>query len=116
MRQAGVLAAAGIIALEEMTDRLAEDHKKAKTLAQQLQAIPGIQLDKGSPNTNMVYIKIDQALGVDANAFQARLRSQGILVGVTGPYHFRLVCHYWISDENIKNVVDAFSRCVSAQL
>ncbi len=116
MRQAGVLAAAGIIALEEMTDRLVEDHDKAKSLAQQLQSIPGLQLDKGSPNTNMVYIKIDQALGVDAKSYQERLRSEGVLVGVTGPHHFRLVCHYWIHEEDIHRVVDTFSHCLSEQI
>lgn len=113
MRQAGVLAAAGIIALEDMTDRLIEDHERAESLAIHLQSIPGVQLDKGSPNTNMVYVKLDQAMGIDANNFQERLREKGILVGVTGQYHFRLVCHYWIRNEDIQEVVDAFSQCVS---
>ncbi len=58
MRQAGVLAAAGIIALEEMVNRLKEDHERASQLAKGLSLIEGIQLDKGSPKTNMVYIKI----------------------------------------------------------
>jgi hypothetical protein len=61
----------------------------------------------------MVYIKIDQALGVDANTLKERLRRQGVLVGITGPIQIRLVCHYWISDEDILKVVDAFSWCVS---
>jgi len=115
MRQAGVIAAAGIVALEDMTDRLSEDHEHARALAEHLQSVPGVQLDKGSPNTNMVYIKLDQALGIDADTFQERLRQKGILVGVTGQYHFRLVCHYWIRDEDVKKVVEAFSQCISEQ-
>jgi len=115
MRQAGVIAAAGIVALEDMTERLSEDHEHARALAEHLQSVPGVQLDKGSPNTNMVYIKLDQALGIDANTFQERLRQKGILVGVTGQYHFRMVCHYWIRDEDVNKVVEAFSQCISEQ-
>ena len=112
MRQAGVLAAAGIVALEEMVDRLVEDHEHAKSLANGLQSIPGIKLDKGSPNTNMVYIMIDQALGIKAKRCQENLREQGVLVGITGPYHFRLVCHYWIRDEDIPLVINAFQNAL----
>jgi len=114
MRQAGVLAAAGIVALEEMVDRLVDDHERAKSLSKGLQSIPGIQLDKGSPNTNMVYIVIDQALGINAIRCQESLRKQGVLVGITGPYHFRLVCHYWIRDEDIPVVINAFQNAILA--
>ena len=108
MRQVGVLAAAGIVALEEMVDRLAEDHTHARQLAEGLSNIDGIHLDKGSPNTNMVYIELDPALGMDAKECAARLADKGIKAGVTGPRHFRLVCHYWISDEDIPAIVNAF--------
>jgi threonine aldolase len=108
MRQAGVLAAAGIVALEEMVDRLAEDHAHAKALAEELSEIAGVRLDKGSPNTNMVYIKLDLALGVDAETCAKELNKKGILVGTTGPRHFRLVCHYWIRDENIPEIISGF--------
>ena len=66
MRQAGVLAAAGIVALDEMVERLAEDHEHARILAKGLSQVPGVRLDKGSPNTNMVYIELDPELGIDA--------------------------------------------------
>lgn len=108
MRQAGVLAAAGVVALEEMVDRLAEDHDHAKSLAQGLSQVPGVLLDKGSPNTNMVYIKLDPKLKIDAETCALRLKKKGILVGATGPRHFRLVCHYWIRDEDISVVVNGF--------
>jgi threonine aldolase len=110
MRQAGVLAAAGVVALEEMVDRLSEDHAHAQALAEGLSTIPGIQLDKGSPNTNMVYISIDSETGLDATSCEERLLKQGIRAGITGPRHFRLVCHYWIQDEHIQNTLQAFQR------
>ena len=108
MRQAGVLAAAGIIALEEMVDRLIDDHRRARSLAEGLSLIEGIQLDKSSPNTNMVYIKLDPLLNLDAETCALRLRKQGIKVGITGLRHFRLVCHYWISDKDIPKIINAF--------
>jgi threonine aldolase len=110
MRQAGILAAAGIVALEDMVDRLAEDHAHAKALAVGLAEIEGIRLDKGSPNTNMVYIELDTALGISAEDCAAALKERGILVGVTGPRHFRLVCHYWIKSEDIPLIVEGFKQ------
>jgi len=112
MRQAGILAAAGIVALEEMVDRLAEDHEHARALAAGLAEIPGVQLDKGSPNTNMVYIRLDHSLGLDAGTCAGKLSASGIKVGVTGPRHFRLVCHYWIKDEDIPVIIEAFEKAV----
>jgi threonine aldolase len=109
MRQAGVLAAAGIVALEEMVDRLAEDHEHARTLAEGLSQVPGVRLDKGSPNTNMVYIELDPELGINAETCAAALKDQGILVGVTGPRHFRLVCHYWIKAEDLPKIISGFA-------
>jgi len=113
MRQAGVLAAAGIIALDEMVDRLEEDHAHARTLAAGLSSIPGVQLDKGSPNTNMVYIELAPSLGMDAKRCAQNLKKQGILAGITGPRHFRLVCHYWIREEHIPAIVDGFRKALA---
>lgn len=108
MRQAGVLAAAGIMALEEMVDRLSEDHQHARLLADGLQEVPGIRLDKGSPNTNMVYLVVEPNGERTAKQVAARLRELGVLVGISGPNHFRLVCHYWIRDEDIPKIISAF--------
>ena len=108
MRQAGVLAAAGIVALEEMVDRLSEDHQHARLLADGLQEVPGIRLDKGSPNTNMVYLVVEPNGERTAKQVAARLRELGVLVGISGPNHFRLVCHYWIRDEDIPKIISAF--------
>jgi threonine aldolase len=113
MRQAGVLAAAGIVALEEMVDRLVEDHQHAAQLAEGLSAVEGVSLDKGSPNTNMVYIEIDSSMNTSAQDCAAKLKNEGVLVGITGPRHFRLVCHYWIKDEHLPQVVQAFKNALS---
>lgn len=113
MRQVGVLAAAGIVALEEMVDRLIEDHQQAEMLAEALDVIPGVSLDKGSPNTNMVYIELDPSLELSAEKVAERLKEQGILAGITGPRHFRLVCHYWISDQDIPKVASAMKKAVT---
>lgn len=113
MRQAGVLAAAGIVALEEMVDLLAEDHQKAKDLAYALAEIPGVRLDKSSPNTNMVYISIDPLYELDAKLVSEGLKKQGVLVGITGPRQFRLVCHYWIKNDDLDKVVNAFRNVLS---
>jgi threonine aldolase len=113
MRQAGVLAAAGIVALDEMVDRLSEDHQKAKELAKGLAEIPGIALDKSSPNTNMVYISIDPLHKLNAKLTAEALRKKGVLVGITGPRQFRLVCHYWIRKEHLDRVVKAFCIVLS---
>jgi threonine aldolase len=112
MRQAGVLAAAGIIALEEMVDRLAEDHLHAHQLAEGLSQLPGVTLDKGSPNTNMVYIALNHPIRHNAIEISRRLKDMGVLVGITGPRHFRLVCHYWIRDEDLHSVIDAFKKVI----
>lgn len=114
MRQAGILAAAGIIALDEMVDRLAEDHTHARQLADGLAQVAGIRLDKGSPNTNMVYIALDEVLGVTAETVARALKELGILVGVTGPRHFRLVCHYWIKDGDIPRIIEGFKKVLNA--
>lgn len=113
MRQVGVLAAAGIIALEEMVDRLAEDHLNAGELAEGLAQLPGITLDKGYPHTNMVYLALNPSIPHNALEVSRQLRAQGVLVGVTGPRHFRLVCHYWIKEDDIASIVDAFRKVLT---
>jgi len=113
MRQAGILAAAGIVALEEMVARLAEDHQHAAGLAELLSSVPGFHLDKGSPNSNMVYIEIDPALELSASECAASLRDEGVLVKITGIRHFRLVCHYWIKGKHLPQIERAFRKSVN---
>lgn len=114
MRQAGILAAAGIVALETMIDRLAEDHTRARALAQGLARLPGIRLPMGMPATNMVFIALDESLPLDAPAFAARLADHGVRVGVIGPRQFRLVTHYWIGDAEVTQTLEAFEAVINA--
>ena len=110
MRQAGILAAAGIIALESMIDRLAEDHARAKRLAQGLAGIPGIELDPGTPYTNMVFLSLSDEVPLSAKEVAAALENQEVRVGATGNRRFRLVTHYWIDDTGVDRAVQAFSQ------
>lgn len=108
MRQAGILAAAGIIALEKMTARLLEDHGRATILAQGLSQVPGLMLDLGMPSTNMVFISLTEDLKCTTEAVIERLKERGILIGATGKLSYRLVTHYWIDDEGVEKTVEAF--------
>lgn len=112
MRQAGVLAAAGIVALETMVDRLTEDHARARSLAARLQALPGLILDPGSPYTNMVFVSLAEQVPLDGQQFAARLLGYGVKVGVVGPRRFRLVLHYWIDDPAVERAAGAFESVV----
>ncbi|MGB9800928.1 MAG: low-specificity L-threonine aldolase [Thermanaerothrix sp.] len=114
MRQAGILAAAGIVALETMIDRLTEDHRRARMLAEGLVRLPGISLTMGMPATNMVFISLDESLPIDASAFAARLADYGVRVGVVGMRQFRLVTHYWIGDAEVAQTLEAFRAVLSA--
>jgi threonine aldolase len=110
MRQAGVLAAAGIVALETMVDRLEEDHMHARRLAETLAVVPGLALDTGLPATNMVFISLKESAPFTAAEVAARLKKEGLLVGVTGVRRFRLVTHYWITGEDVQKVAPAFNK------
>jgi len=110
MRQVGILAAAGIIALDTMVARLSEDHRRAASLAEQLSQIPGFSLSKGKPKSNMVFFHVDRALFPDQSAIIRQLKSKKILIGFSGPDEIRLVTHYWVSDEDIQHVVEAWQE------
>lgn len=112
MRQAGILAAAGIVALESMVDRLAEDHVRARKLAAGLRQIPGLILDP-EPATNMVFVRLSPEVPLETTQVVERLRQRGILIGVTGPRRFRLVLHYWIDDSGVERAVSAFRKVLA---
>ncbi|MCJ7624008.1 MAG: low-specificity L-threonine aldolase [Anaerolineaceae bacterium] len=106
MRQAGFIAAAGVVALEEMVDRLSEDHRRADLLADGLKQIPGISFYLNPPiTTNMVFISLDDKIPLNGAQVIERLKEYGIKIGMAGPRHFRLVTHYWISDDDISFTV-----------
>lgn len=111
MRQAGVLAAAGIVALETMVDRLSEDHRRARTLAEGLALVPGIHLDVAEPPTNMVFVTLDESLP-EASVVARRLLEHGIKVGAVGSHRLRMVTHYWVDDAGIDRTITAFGQVV----
>jgi threonine aldolase len=113
MRQVGILAAAGIISLEKMTKRLAEDHARAKKMAAGLRQVRGLVIDAGSPHTNMVYLNLAEDLPVDAAQVMEKMKKQGVLVDAENTRRFRLVTHYWIDDAAVKKTVAAFEKSLN---
>jgi threonine aldolase len=108
MRQVGVVAAAGIISLERMVNRLAEDHLRAKKLADGLRHVKGLIVDQGSPYTNMVYLNLAQETGVDSRQVKERMGKAGVLVDAENSQRFRLVTHYEIDDKAVETTISAF--------
>jgi threonine aldolase len=113
MRQAGVLAAAGIVGLQSMVDRLAEDHENARALAAGLASIPGILLDPGTPYTNMVFFGLDPSIRLDADSVAKRLVARKVRIQVIGPRRFRAVLHYWVNREHVHQVVQALREALA---
>jgi threonine aldolase len=112
MRQAGVLAAAGIVALETMVDRLAEDHARAQLLASKLAELPGILLDSGMPQSNMVYISLTDEISLGGKQFREKMGEYGVKIGQVGPRRYRLVTHYYIDDATVVESIEIFRRVV----
>ena len=112
MRQAGILAAAGIVALETMTGRLVDDHARAKELANGLKQIPGLLLESDVPATNMVFLSLIPEVEASTLEVAKKLKKDGILAGVTGERTFRLVVHYWIDDAGVEKTIAAFREAV----
>ncbi len=100
MRQAGVFAAAGLVALESMIDRLAEDHATARQLAEGLAEIRGFQIDPASVRTNIVIVSIDPAVCA-AKDLPALLKTEGVLAGYNGGNRVRFVTHDGITSADI---------------
>jgi len=110
LRQAGVLAACGIEALERMVDRLAEDHANARRLAEALASVPGLQVDLTTVETNMVYFELP---GPTAPALVAALRGEGVLTHATAPNRIRLVTHYGITAADCDRAAAIIARLVA---
>jgi len=102
MRQAGVLAAAGLVALDTMVDRLADDHENAHTLAEGLAELPGIDCDLSRVQTNLVYFRLKN---MDAVSFVAACADQGLLGGAPGPDLVRFVTHHAIGPADIQRAL-----------
>lgn len=107
MRQAGILAAAGIVALIEMTDRLADDHINAERLANGLANMKGLSVDTDRVFTNIVYADVTQK-GVTAQIIAERLHGRGIRLLPTGPNRLRAVTNYHVTSSDIDYALDIF--------
>ena len=109
MRQAGVLAAAGLISLEKMTGRLGQDHARAKNLFEGLRQVQGLKLDARSAS-NMIYFDLAERITLTENQIIEEMKKYGVLVDWAGPRRFRLVTHYWVDDEGVEKAVKGFSE------
>jgi threonine aldolase len=109
MRQAGVLAAAGLIALEKMPARLAEDHRNARLLAELLDGVRGLDLAPTLVRTNILVVGIE-GTGMESAALAARLAAEGVLFGTIDPKTIRMLTHLDVSEEQVRHAARAFER------
>lgn len=119
MRQVGVLAAAGLIALTEMTRRLWEDHARARRLAEGLAEHSAIDLDPARVQTNIVVFRLRPesfrgGMLPPSQRFVAGMRERGVLCGAFGSYEVRMVTHYEIGDEDIETALAAATETITA--
>lgn len=112
MRQAGVLAAAALYALEHHVERLSEDHANARRLADGAGGIHGLQLADETCETNLVFIRVDPALGT-ALEFAARLREQGLLMLATAPQTLRAVTHLDVTAADVDAALAILARAAN---
>ncbi|MBB17819.1 low-specificity L-threonine aldolase [Candidatus Poribacteria bacterium] len=111
MRQSGVIAAAGIIALTEMTDRLVEDHENAQYLAKELAEIDSLELDQTDFDTNMVVVNV-QKIGMTAPEFVRIAREHDIRISYLDQDHIRLVTNCDVNRENIEYAADILVKLI----
>jgi threonine aldolase len=108
MRQAGVIAAAGIVAIETMVERMEEDHRKAKKLATALAGMRGISIDPAKVQTNIVVLTLAEPW--NAKKFLAKLKEEGVLAGSPRADRVRMVTHYDVSEKQIDAAIEVIGR------
>lgn len=111
MRQVGVLAAAGLVALEESVSLLAEDHARARTLAEGLAQVPGITLDVDTVQTNILVFDVGRT-GLSAPELADRLEERRVLAGAMDNATMRMVTHYDVDDAGIEKALAAMKEVV----
>ena len=114
MRQAGIIAAPGVVALEKMIDRLKEDHRNARALAEGIAKIEGVQIDLSSVQTNIVCFDISK-LGTSNEMFLSKLKQKGILALTMAENKVRMVTHRGIEKEHVEKSIAAIES-VSNQM
>ena len=112
MRQAGILAAAGLIALEQMPARLHEDHSNARLLAEAVATIPEVEIDLDSVQSNIVIFSLRD--GGDAPAAVAALRARDVLASAIGPHTIRFVTHFDVSRDDCNRAIAATKSVLAA--
>ena len=113
MRQAGVVAAAGIVALEQMVDRLQEDHENARILAEGIADIPGLGLDPDSVQTNIVFFDFSDKR-MTAQQLCERLSEEGVLMMVSGSGRVRAVTHCGIEHADVERALRVMRQVMIA--
>ena len=113
MRQVGVLAAAGIVALEEMVDRLAEDHQRAQRLAEGLSQVSGIKVADTNYRTNILLVDVE-GTGLSAPEFSSRLKALGLWINPKSGTTLRIVVHRHIEDSDVDRVIEAFREIAAS--
>jgi threonine aldolase len=113
MRQAGVLAAAGLVALETMVDRLAEDHARARRLAEGIAELPGIGLDPASLRSNILIFELDRP-DISPRDLREGLDERGVRILPIGGRRLRAVTHYEVDDAGIERAIRAFQALLPA--
>jgi threonine aldolase len=113
MRQVGVIAAAALVALEEVLPELGEDNRRARALGGRLAEIPGIDLDPETVETNIVCFGFGEDSPFTASELAAALAEDGVLVHALGRELVRMVTHYHITDEDVERAADAVARIMT---
>ena len=115
MRQCGILAAAGIVALEQMVDRLAEDHANARRLAEGIADLPGLAIDPLTVQTDIVIFGVTSE-HFAASQWVVALLERGIQMSAIGPAQIRAVTHYGISAQDIETTLEAMKAVAGRAL
>jgi threonine aldolase len=113
MRQAGIVAAAGLYALEHHIVRLKEDHDNAKRLARALRSLPAVKVDLGRIETNIVLFDVPQQ-SCSAGEIVAALKERGVLINAVGPATYRAVTHLDVSTDDIDRAAEVFSAVLAS--
>lgn len=115
MRQAGIVAATALYALEHHVDRLADDHANARLFAERIAEIDGISIDLDAVETNLVFFHVDPRLG-DASQLSAALKARGVKIGAMGAQRLRACTHLDVSRDDVLRAAEALSECVTTDL
>ena len=113
LRQAGIVAAAAIYALENHVDRLAEDHENARAFAEAIARVDGIVIDPSEVETNLVFFEVEPELGL-ASQLSAALAQRGVRIGAAGPQRLRACTHLDVTRDDVLHAAEILQECIEA--